>query len=93
MFGALSRWLDGRRRRRAAIAAAVRQFEATTGAEAHPGISSVIGEEARGMVVRVCHGHDIKPPGRAWYVIGADGAVIAELSFAEAGRFGERLWR
>ena len=36
---------------------------------------------------------DVKPPRRAWYVVGADGVVVAELSFAEAAPFGERLWR
>jgi len=76
-----------------AVAAAVRHFEATTGAEAFPGISRAIGEDARGTVVRVCHGEDVIPPGRAWYVVGANGTVVAELSFDEAGRFGERHWR
>ena len=93
MLGALSRWLEGRRRRRAAVAAAVRHFEAAGGRDALPGISRVIGEDARGTVVRVCHGADVIPPGRAWYVVGPSGAVVAELSFEEAGRFGERYWR
>jgi hypothetical protein len=93
MLKALSRWLERRRRHRSAVAAAVRHFEATTGTEALPGISTVIGEEPRGLVVRVCHDDEVKPPRRSWYVVGDDGVVAAELSFAEAGRFGERLWR
>jgi hypothetical protein len=93
MLGRFSRWLDRRRRHRAAVAAAVRHFEATTGWEALPGISAVIGEDSRGTVVRVCHGDDVKPPRRVWSVVAASGAVAAELTLAEAGRFGERPWR
>jgi hypothetical protein len=93
MLGAVSGWFERRRRRRAAITVAVRHFEATTGGKALPAISSVIGDDARGTVVRVCFGTGQKPPRRAWYVVDADGVVVAELSFAEARRFGEDYWK
>lgn len=78
MFEALSRWLEARRQRKAAIAAAVRHFEAATGARALRSMSWVIGCEPRGAVVRVCAEGHVKPPRRTWYVV---------------GQFGERAWR
>jgi hypothetical protein len=90
MFGFLSRWLEHRRRKQAAVEAAVQHFDATTGNRAHSG--GVIGEKSGNLVVRVCHGN-IKPPGRAWYLVGSDGSVVAELSFDEAQEFGEGLWK
>ena len=91
MLRSLSGWLERRRRNRIAVEVAVRHFESTTGQRAHAGISSVIGEESGGLVVRVCYG-DVKPPRRAWYRLG-DGSVVDELSFEEAGRFGGRPCR
>ncbi len=90
VFGALSRWLKTRTARREAVASAVRHFEAT-GRRAHNSLCSVIGAEARGIVVRVCHG-DVKPPGRTWFVVGPCG-VVAELDWADAKGLGERAWR
>lgn len=90
MFAAFSRWLAARAHRRAVVASAVRHFEAT-GRRAIRGMCVVISEEARGAVVRVCHG-DTRPPSRSWFVVGPIG-VVAELSWAEAERLGERPWR
>ena len=92
MLGVLCRCLERRRRSRAAITAAIRHLEATTGEHGHAGISAVIGEHAGGAVVRVCYGHT-RPPQRVWYVVAANGSVVAELSLAEAAGFGERRWR
>lgn len=88
----LSGWLDRRRRERGAIAAAVRHFETSAGRTAQRGMASVIGADARGLVVRVCYG-PTRPPRRTWYVVAPGGVVAAELTFAEAERFGERPWR
>jgi hypothetical protein len=93
VFGAISRWFDARRKRREAVASAVRHFEANGGNDPLPGISCVIGEDAGDFIVRVCHGGDIIPPGRVWYRVGSNFAVLAELSFADVTRFGERYWR
>ena len=90
MFGALSRWLTARAERRAAVVLAVRHFEAA-GRRAHGGLCSVIGADARGLVVRVCHG-DTKPPSRAWFMVGP-GGVVTELGWAQAALLGERPWR
>lgn len=92
MFARLRRWLERRRRHREAVAVACRHFEAVTGKVAHVGISSVIGEDAGGFVVRVCHGQG-RPPGRAWFRVGIDGRVSGDLSFDDVQRFGEGLWR
>lgn len=92
MLGWPFRWMERRRRRRVAVTAAVRHFAVVTGQQAHQNISSVIGEEAGELVVRICYGQ-VRPPGRAWFRVGADGQVRDELSFEEAGRFGERPWR
>ena len=92
MFGFFSKWLQHRCGQRSAVEAAVRHFDATTGKHAHPGISGVIGEREGNFVVRICYGNT-KPPGRTWYVVGSDGSVIEELSFEEAKRFDEKLWR
>ena len=77
-----------------AVAVAVRHFESSTGQSAHTGTGTgkVIGQEERGLAVRVCYGHR-RPPQRAWYLVGSEGAVIAELSLDEVSRFGERPWR
>jgi type I restriction enzyme, S subunit len=45
MLGFLSRWLECRRRKRAAVTTAVRQFEMTRRERAHAGISVVIAEK------------------------------------------------
>jgi hypothetical protein len=87
MFGFLHSWLAQRRRKRAAVAAAIHHFEETSGKRAHTG--SVIGEKAGHFVVRVYFGN-IKPPGRAWFIVGTDGTVLRELSFEVAQEFGER---
>jgi hypothetical protein len=92
MFGFLSKWLEQRRRKRAAVDSAVRHFDATTGKSAHAGISCVIGEKAGRFIVRVCYG-EVKPPRRAWYVVAPDGSIVDEISFEQAKEFGERLWR
>jgi hypothetical protein len=92
MLRMLSKWLERRRRHRAAVAVAVYHFDSVTGKDAHAGISSVIGERGDGIVVRVCHGY-VKPPGRAWFVVGEHGSVVAELSFADVQRFGEEEFR
>jgi hypothetical protein len=59
---------------------------------AHCGISTVIGEDDAGLVVRVCYG-EVKPPGRAWYRVDADWSVVGELTFEQARQFGEGYWR
>src|SRR5262249_25609640 len=56
MFAFVTTWIQYRRQKRAAIEAAVRHFDATTGRKALPRISSVIGELNGDLVVRVCHG-------------------------------------
>ena len=83
---------ERRDRHQAAVAAALEHFEATTGQVAHRSGSDVIGEDARGVLVRVCYGSS-RPPGRAWFAVGGDGSVNAELTYAEAAAFGERPWR
>jgi hypothetical protein len=93
MLKLLSRWLEAHRQRKAAVIAAVRHFEATTGAQALAGMSCFIGRDPRGAVDRICHGTQVKPPRRVWYVVGPDRRVVAELSFAEARQFGERGWK
>jgi hypothetical protein len=89
-------WLERRRRSRsaeaAAVTAAARHFEVATGERPHAGLGAAIGREPRGTVVRICHGAT-RPPQRAWYVVSAEGTVVAELSFEDAARFGERPWR
>jgi hypothetical protein len=72
------------------VAVAVRFFESATGQVAHAGLCSVIGDEAGGVVVRVCY-CKVKPPRRVWYRVGEDG-LVAELSFEDVSRFGESLW-
>jgi hypothetical protein len=85
-------WIDRVRRRRLARAAARRHLEATTGQRSHLVGSTVLGEHAGGLVVRVCYG-DTKPPRRAWYLIGAGGRVARSVSWDEAESVGERPWR
>ena len=92
MLTSLSRWLEQGRRKRSAVKAALHRFNTTTGKPAHPGMSSVIGEKAGDLIVRVCFGNT-KPPARVWYLVGLNTSVISELSFEEAQEFGECLWR
>src|SRR5262249_14454723 len=92
MFAFVTTWIQYRRQKRAAIEAAVRHFDATTGRKALPRISSVIGELNGDLVVRVCHGQQ-KPPGRAWYLVSKDNVVLSELSFEEVVQLGECYWR
>jgi hypothetical protein len=60
VFAAFSRWLTARSERRTLVAAAIQHFEAA-GQRAIHDMCAVIGNEARGAVVRVCHG-DTRPP-------------------------------
>ncbi len=90
VFATFSRWRAARARRRTLVVSAIREFE-TAGRRAIRGMCSIIGEEARGTVVRVCYG-DTRPPRRAWFVIGPDGSV-AELPWAEAQRLDMCAWR
>jgi hypothetical protein len=90
VFAAFSRWLTARSERGTLVAAAIEHFEAR-GQRAIHGMCRVIGDLARGAVVRVCHG-DPRPPHRAWFVVGPLG-VVAELSWAEAERLGARPCR
>ncbi len=46
MLQSLSKWLEHRQRKRAAVAAATRYFEVALGKHAHHRISRVIGEKA-----------------------------------------------
>jgi hypothetical protein len=71
----------------------VKHFEATTGEQALAGMSCFIGQDPRGAVVRVCHGTQVKPPRRVWYVVGPDRGIVAELSLADVRPFGERGWK
>lgn len=93
MFGAVSRWFDARRKRREAVASAVRHFEASGQRRAMWGWCRVVGAEADDLVVRVCCWDDNIPPERIWYRVGSTGAVLGELSFEDAKQFGERAWR
>jgi len=85
-------WFRNIPQRRAAVASAVNHFESTKSTPAHRGISSVIAKAPEGYVVRVCYGH-IKPPGRAWFLVSAEGSIIAELSFDQVKQHGEEMWR
>lgn len=76
-----------------AVFAALAHFEAVSGETTHAGHSRVIGTEADGsLIVRVCHG-TTRPLRRVWYRVALGGEVLAELSFADVARFGERPWR
>ena len=88
MIRVLPRWLERRLRDRRAVVVAVRHFEASTGHHALRFGCSVIGEDARGAVVRVCFAR-CKPPRGAWYVVAPDGAVVTELVDEEVGQYGE----
>jgi hypothetical protein len=92
MLELLSKWFEQRQRKRAAVAAAVRYFEAVSGKSAHHRISSVIGEKDDQLIVRVCHGHT-KPPGRSWFLVARDGSITGELSFADVQVVGGGYWR
>jgi hypothetical protein len=92
MFGALSHWVERRRRDRAAVAAAGRHLEEASRQAAYLGISRVISEDDAGLVDRVCYG-DVKPPHRAWYRVAPDGAVVGEMTFEQDRLFGEGYWR
>ncbi len=93
MLKLLSRWLEVRRQRKAAVIAGIRYFEASTGERALAGLSCFIAQDPRGAVVRVCHGTQVKPPRRIWYIVGPDGEIVADLSLAEVRQFGERGWK
>jgi hypothetical protein len=87
MFAEFWRWWTPPARRRAAVAAAVRHFEAG-GQRARPDECQVIGRDGRGLVVRVCFG-DMIPCPRTWLVAAPNGEMVGELSWEEAERLGE----
>jgi hypothetical protein len=76
-------------RRREAVKAAVKHFQATNGLPARSSISKVIAQEEDSYVVRVCYGR-AKPPRRAWYMVRPEEPLVIELPFEQVEQYGER---
>jgi hypothetical protein len=92
VFRAFHRWLERRRRYRAATEVAIRHFQAARDAHVHTEVSGVIGEEGDGLVVVVCYDSGGKPPGRVWYRVEPNESVTS-LEFDDVVKFGVRPWR
>lgn len=78
-------------RHHAAIQSAVRHVRRKYEASVWRSWCCVLGEDDRGVVVRVCYGQ-LVPPHRKWVIVGADGGIVGELLGFEVERFDEPEW-
>jgi hypothetical protein len=90
MLGRIGTWLHERRRKRAAIERALRNFHETRGVVAMGG--HALAHDPQWTIVRVMYLTDHIPPNRAWFAVPADDGEVRELSFDEVAHL-ESPWR
>jgi hypothetical protein len=89
-----SNLLEGDHRRAKAVEVVLTRFEKQVArSEVHTALCGVIAEVDEAFIVRVCYGHNTKPPSRKWYLVQIDKQSAELLAFDDVRQYGEKPWR